>query len=102
PGYMTMGTSGMAEMGQMGMKVPPNSIPMVGGAGKHDDITMGGMFTVLKVRDRLASYEDPGWYENPKGTLAVGATADELRRDGIPVERLPSPEAPSSGHHHHG
>ena len=34
---------------------------------------MGGMFTVLKVRDGIRSYEDPGWYENPPGTLAVAA-----------------------------
>ncbi len=57
------GLCGMAEMGEMGMPVPHNSIPMVGQRGKHDYITMGGMFTVLKVRDRLDSYEDPGWYE---------------------------------------
>ena len=32
PGYMTMGEAGMAEMGEMGMKVPRNSLPMVGSA----------------------------------------------------------------------
>jgi len=83
PGYMTMGQTGMAEMGEMGMAMPKNSIPMVGGAGKHDYITMGGMFTVLKVRDTLTSYKDPGWYDNPAGTLSISATEDELRRDGI-------------------
>jgi len=31
PGYMTMGETGMADMGTMGMKVPHNSLPMVGG-----------------------------------------------------------------------
>ncbi|MEM6995667.1 MAG: copper oxidase, partial [Myxococcota bacterium] len=30
PGYMTMGQHGMGDMGEMGMKVPDNSIPMVG------------------------------------------------------------------------
>jgi hypothetical protein len=83
PGYMTMGQTGMAEMGEMGMAVPKNSIPMVGGQGKHDYITMGGMFTVLKVRDNLTSYKDPGWYDNPMGTLALSASEEELRRDGI-------------------
>jgi hypothetical protein len=39
------------------------------------------MFTILKVRENLTSYEDPGWYENPPGTLASVATDDELRRD---------------------
>ena len=46
---------------------PKNSIPMVGGRGKYDTITMGGMFTILKVRDELTSYADPGWYEAPVG-----------------------------------
>jgi len=80
-GYMTMGESGMADMGEMGMKVPRNSIPMVGAPGKHDYIDMGGMFTVVKVRENLTSYDDPGWYENPPGTLASLASNDELQRD---------------------
>ena len=38
-------------------------IPMVGGAGPFGTITMGGMFTILKVRENLASYDkDPGWF----------------------------------------
>jgi hypothetical protein len=92
PGYMTMGQTGMADMGEMGMPVPANSIPMVGARGKHDYITMGGMFTVLKVRDRLDSYQDPGWYENPPGTLAMAASTEELRRDGIDVNAPPAAE----------
>jgi FtsP/CotA-like multicopper oxidase with cupredoxin domain len=83
PGYMTMGQEGMGDMGDMGMPVPDNSLPMVGAAGKHDYITMGGMFTVLKVRNALTSYRDPGWYENPRGTLADVADASELQRDGV-------------------
>src|SRR6516165_7924887 len=81
PGYMTMGESGMADMGEMGMPVPRNSIPMVGAPGKHDYIDMGGMFTILKVRENLTSYDDPGWYENPPGTLARLASNEELQRD---------------------
>ncbi|HVU04360.1 MAG TPA: copper oxidase [Polyangiaceae bacterium] len=87
PGYMTMGQRGMGE--PMNMAVPPNSIPMVMQRGKHDVITMGGMFTILKVRDRLSGYGDPGWYENPAGTLATNATADELGRDGIDPDHPP-------------
>jgi FtsP/CotA-like multicopper oxidase with cupredoxin domain len=83
PGYMTMGQTGMGDMADMGMAVPRNSIPMVGAKGKHDYITMGGMFTILKVRDHLTSYEDPGWYDNPPGTLAMAATAADLQHDGI-------------------
>ena len=87
PAYMTMGQNGMGEHGihvEGGhMKVPENSIPMVGAWGQFDYITMGGMFTIVKVRDHLASYDDPGWYKNPKGTIADVASANELQRDGI-------------------
>jgi FtsP/CotA-like multicopper oxidase with cupredoxin domain len=92
PGYMTMGQEGMGDMAEMGMPVPRNSLPMVGAPGKHDYITMGGMFTVLKVRDQLANYRDPGWYENPPGTLAEVATPAELGRDGIDVNAPPKAE----------
>jgi hypothetical protein len=44
---------------------------------------MGGMFTILKVRDQLNGYGDPGFYDSPKGTLATNATAEDMRRDGI-------------------
>jgi manganese oxidase len=80
-GYMTMGETGMAGMGEMGMPVPPNSIPMLGAPGKHGYIDMGGMFTILKVRDNLASYGDPGWYQNPPGTLASLANPKEMQHD---------------------
>lgn len=84
PGYMTMGQAGMGDMAEMaGMPTPKNSVPMLGGKGKHDAITMGGMFTIVKVRNQLTSHEDPGWYDNPAGTLASAATAADLHRDGI-------------------
>ena len=95
PGYMTMGQEGMGDMAEMGMPVPRNSLPMVGGPGKHDYITMGGMFTVLKVRDRLTSYRDPGWYENPPGTLAGLADPAELSADGVNPSSPPGAERAS-------
>ena len=90
PAYMTMGEHGMGEMGthvEMGhMPVPKNSIPMVGAYGPHDYITMGGMFTILKVRESLTNYiDDAGWYQAPEGTQAQLASGEELRRDGIRV-----------------
>jgi hypothetical protein len=92
PGYMVMGADGMGDMGDMGMRVPPNSLSMVGAPGPHDYITMGGMFTLLKVRDELpADGSDPGWYRSPPGTLASPATAEDLERDGIQLPKdLPS------------
>jgi len=88
PGYMTMGQDGMGEMADMKMPVPDNSIPMVGGASQFGTITMGGMFTILKVRENLKSYDvDPGWYQNPPGTLAEKATAADLAADGIDLAK---------------
>ncbi len=86
PAYMTMGATGMGDMASMAdhMPVPPNSIPMKGREGPFDTITMGGLANILKVRDRIASYdEDPGWYDHPKGTVARVASAADLLRDGI-------------------
>jgi hypothetical protein len=86
PGYMTMGQTGMAEMGEMGMPVPKNSIPMAGAPGPFGYITMGGMFTVLKVREGLEDKtRDPGNYVHPPGTVADKARPEDLKRDGIEV-----------------
>jgi hypothetical protein len=85
PGYMTMGQNGMGDM--MHMAVPANSTPMAGGPGPFGNITMGGMFTLFKVRESLASYDkDPGDYVFPKGTVADVASAAELEKDGIVVK----------------
>jgi FtsP/CotA-like multicopper oxidase with cupredoxin domain len=84
PGYMAMGQDGMGDMGDMGMPVPKNSPPMVGAEGQFDYITMGGMFTILKVRDEVpADNADPGWYQNPPGTVSDIALESDLKRDGI-------------------
>jgi manganese oxidase len=97
PHYMTMGQHGMAGMGEMGMPVPPNSIPMVGGRGPKGEITMGGMFTMLKVREHLDSYElDPGWYVDPAGTLAARASSEELHAHDIDAEGRNAPRAPET------
>jgi manganese oxidase len=85
PGYMSMGQTGMGDTAGMSMPVPKNSIPMVGGDGPFDVITMGGMFTILKVREKLESYEDPGWYQYPPGSVADVAKASDLARDGVKV-----------------
>jgi manganese oxidase len=87
PAYMTMGQDGMGEHGlhiQSGhIAAPPNSIPMLGGRGPFDYITMGGLLTILKVREHLTSYDDPGWYDYPEGTVASLASTEALARDGI-------------------
>ena len=70
PGYHAMGGSGMHEHAEMQamMAGPRNTPPMMGGQGPYGLVGMGGMFTVLKVRDGIRSYEDPGWYKQPAGT----------------------------------
>jgi manganese oxidase len=72
PGYMAMGESGMGNMSEMAgmMQGPKNTLPMMTGTGQFGPIDMGGMFTILKVRDGITNYGDPGWYKNPPGTVA--------------------------------
>lgn len=75
PGYMAMGEHGMAEMSEMQMQLPGNTLPMMAGIGPFGPIEMGGMFTVVKVRENLKNYDaDPGWYDYPKGTRAEKAS----------------------------
>jgi hypothetical protein len=69
---------------------------------------MGGLFTILKVRDELRSYdEDPGWYAHPAGTVALRASEAELARDGIdvaagqPMTPQPVPPGRRGGGHGH-
>lgn len=83
PGYMSMGHGGMGDAANPHMPVPENSIPMLGGEGPFGVITMGGMFTIVKVREQLASHDDPGWYDNPPGTVADRASEAELSADGV-------------------
>jgi hypothetical protein len=62
----------MAEMGEMEMPMPDNTLPMMTGFGQFGPVEMGGMFTVLKVREGLAAndYKDPGWFKHPAGQVA--------------------------------
>jgi hypothetical protein len=109
PGYMTMGQDGMGEMAEMPMTIPPNSVPMVGSPGPHGYITMGGMYTNMKVREDLGDLKPEegkdfaygGWYQNPPGTQAIAATQDELLRD---LGRVPEsqPTGKPMHHMHHG
>lgn len=104
PGAMIMGADGMGDHGEhVGaghMQVPDNSVPMVGAPGPHGYIPMGGLVTIVKVRDGITSFGDPGWYDNPAGTQARPATAAELARDGInPVGTPPSQVPPIPNNH---
>ncbi len=90
PGYMAMGREGMAEHQDHtdgGHRGPANTLPMMMGRGPFGNIEMGGMFTLVKVRDdiRAGDYGDPGWYENPPGTVASRVSTD--RNFGTPPRR---------------
>jgi hypothetical protein len=82
PAFSQMGKGGDPQSA-IDDTLPKNSQPMVGGTAGFGYVTMGGMVTVLKVRDGIADYADPGHYTHPKGTVAELATPEELRRDGI-------------------
>jgi FtsP/CotA-like multicopper oxidase with cupredoxin domain len=85
PAYMTMGTSGMGNMGEMDMPIPKNSLPMRGARGPFSYIDMGGMFTVLKVRDDPERADPNGWYQHPPGSVAGPADPERMKADGIGV-----------------
>jgi manganese oxidase len=72
PGYMAMGESGMAEHQEhtdMGhMPGPANTLPMMMGEGHFGKLEMGGMFSMVRVRDHLGDEAD--MYLPPSGTQA--------------------------------
>lgn len=87
PGYMVMGERGMADMGEMQMPIPDNTLPMMAGDGPFGAIGMGGMFTTVKVRkdQKAGDYRDPGWYKHPAGSVAyewTGALPEAVRGQG--------------------
>jgi FtsP/CotA-like multicopper oxidase with cupredoxin domain len=89
PDYMPMGTAGMADMGEMEMPLPDNTLPMMTGFGPFGPIEMGGMFTTVKVREGLAvnDYADPPPYQHPAGTVAyevASATAPRPEKSASP------------------
>ncbi|MFZ5722467.1 MAG: multicopper oxidase family protein [Pseudomonadota bacterium] len=111
PGYlMPMGTTGMAEMGDMQMPLPANTLPMMSGRGPFGPLEMGGMFSVLKVRNNQPrdDYRDPGWYEHPAGTVAYewqGEEPEAARAESAPATgteiNVVKPGGAPGGHEHH-
>lgn len=118
PGYMAMGRDGMSEHSShvaMGMRGPENTLPMMAGEGQFGPIEMGGMFTVVKVRDDQApgDYRDPGWYRYPEGSVSRRVSRDP--QFGQPHRRKPyapatvpppggmdAPTDPPAQEHRHG
>ena len=82
---MAMGKSGMYEHEQhaaMGhMKGPENTLPMMVGQGPFGPIGMGGMFTVVKIREHLLGSTDPGWYDSSNVPRAHRVSASATTED---------------------
>ena len=81
PGFLPMMRYGMAEHQEHtdgGHQGPVNTAPMMSGKGQFGNMEMGGMFTVVKVRDNIApgDFSDPGWYQHPAGSVARRISSD--------------------------
>jgi hypothetical protein len=104
PDAMVMGHTGMA-MGDMEMPAPDNTLPMMTGSGQFGPIEMGGMFTVVKIREGMApnDYSDPGPYKHPQGTVAYefkGDASAPPRQSNAPASSAPArAKKPTSGGH---
>ena len=109
PDYMVMGERGMADMKEMEMLIPEQTLPMMAGHGPHGPIGMGGMFTTLKVRrdQPRGDYSDPGWYAQPAGTQAFEWTGPLPEPERFAAERPDAPKVemnvrkPQGGHDQH-
>jgi hypothetical protein len=67
---------------------------MMTGFGQFGPIEMGGMFTLMKIREGLAAndYKDPSDYKNPQGTVAY-----EFKGDAAEPPRRGDARAPANG-----
>lgn len=114
PDYVAMGRYGMSEhsehiaMGMEGMEGPDNTLPMMTGEGRYGPIEMGGMFTVVKVRDdqKSGDYTIPDWYENPENKIARRVSTDPdfgaPHRRNKPSASTPADKNPQAEHQHDG
>jgi FtsP/CotA-like multicopper oxidase with cupredoxin domain len=101
PDYMVMGERGMADMGEMEMPLPDNTLPMMSGQGPFGGVEMGGMFTVVKVRkdQKPGDYKDSGWYKHPAGTVAYewkGKTPAPARSNSAGGQSMPAAGTPAN------
>lgn len=129
PDYMPMGDTGMGEMFEMSRHVerPPNFLPF-SSLGPFGLIDMSGMFTIVKVREDITNYNDPGWYRQPSSSLLQEPPSkmrhdqmkmdgsmpqqDESSKQGMPAEmkmdpaqmnqEMPPPDHAAGGHTHNG
>ena len=106
PDYMAMGERGMHDMAEMQMPLPDNTLPMMTGSGPFGPVGMGGMFSVVKVRDDLlpGDFADPGPYAHPPGSLAREASAvpaEPFRATGPTADKATLQVRKPTGHDGH-
>jgi FtsP/CotA-like multicopper oxidase with cupredoxin domain len=106
PDYMVMGDKGMHDMAEMEMPLPDNTLAMMSGRGPFGPVAMGGMFSVVKVRDdvRPGDYKDPGPYKHPPGTVAyeyTGRLQEPTRAQAPAPGKTPLSVRRPSGHAGH-
>ena len=89
PDYMAMGERGMADMGEMEMPLPDNTLPMMTGQGPFGPLEMGGMFTRRQGPRRTGARRLHG-----SGLVPASAGHAGLRVD---RRRCPRRTAPGSG-----
>ncbi len=82
-------------MGEMQMPLPDNTLPMVAGGGPIGMMEMGGMFSIVKVREGIDAKD----YGDPAGTgtrpaRSPIATRVKLRNHREPaIRRTQRPES---------
>jgi hypothetical protein len=77
------------------------------GFGQFGPIEMGGMFTLMKIREGLApnDYKNPGDYKHPQGTVAyevANSAAPASQRTGPVSQPKAGPKAIRPGMNHKG
>ena len=100
PDYMVMAERGMADMTEMEMPIPDNTVPMMTGEGPFGSVEMGGMFSVVKVRreQKPRDYKDPGWFGHPPGTVAfayTGSLSEPARAQPEGGQSIPRAQMPA-------
>ena len=87
PGYMTHGHDRHGRHGRDGDADPAATACRCAAApGPFGYIDMGGMFTILKVRDNPEAADPAGWYAHPAGSVAGPADPERMRADGIDAD----------------
>ena len=100
---MVMGERGMADMGEMEMPLPDNTLPMMTGTGPFGPIEMGGMFTRRQGarRPRAERLQGSGLVQAPArhGRLRMDGSAAAARARGDAGHRSVSADSEEGASH---